>query len=786
MLPRPMDSRSPSLPPESVAPCPACGKPVDVLRAGQVAIIAGRFLYFCDATCKADYVVALANGAQLSAETEEPPRVASLSVPTQPEAPLQRSSSASVASASSSRKVPAFPAVSEPASPPPSDAPLPPDSGDLPAAPPSIDLGQMPMSEAQPSASVQGVSASHAPPEPFLWLDGAAVALGLLSAMIALAGPFAAVLRAPLALLAASAFLASELLRRVEAPESSTWVRLAPVLVSLGATAVAMIGASPHAPRTASLLGLLCAQVAAASAIAKRQRRGVRDARASIVRRLDVPCRVVASGTEETSTIAAAAVKAGEQIVVESGEVVGVDGVVLSGDADVVFWLDAQMVGKKRDGDPIVAGAKVVTGKLRIGATFSGQERAFVRTAVSPALRADLADPQLLFLRTWLERGVVPVALLAGGASFALGAKLPDAVAVAGAALAAFAVPSLVTALALSGARAQLAALARGIVYKDGRAFDMASKADVAVVCSRGTVLLGEPELVSVDSFGLPSDRILSLAAGAETASSHPFALAILHAAKARSLAAEAVRSAVVHPGLGVTALAASGDRIVVGSRGFLLKEKISIAVAESKLAELEGQGRSAMLVALAGKLVGVIALQDGLRPGARAAMRRLHDARIEPVLLSGESRDTCETIARALEIDHVRPEVLSQERGAEVRALREGGHVVAVLGHASSDDGALGGADTSVALAALGTSPSEWSAQLASDDVRDATLALTLPRAEKERARRALLFALTVPAASVLVVAAGLLPAETYPMAGITASVLVFWVSRRQEPTLG
>lgn len=778
-----MDSRRPSLPPDSVAPCPACGKPVDVLRAGQVAIIAGRFLYFCDASCKADYVASLAGG-QLSAETQEPPKV-SLSVPTQPEAaPRSLSPSAEQeSSAPSSRKVPAFPIADRSPSQPPSDAPPPPDSGDLPAGPPSIDLGQMPASEAQPSSRMQAASPSVTVPEPFRWLDGAAVALGLFSAMIALAGPFATVLRAPLAMLAAAAFLASELLRRAESPESSAWVRLMPVLVSIGATVAAMITSSPHAPRTASLLGLLCAELAAASAIARRQCRGVRDTRAAIVKRLDVPCRVVVSGTDETTTISAAAVKAGEQIVVEAGETVGVDGVVVSGEADVVFWLDAQTVGKKREGDPIVAGAKLVVGKLRIGATFSGQERAFVRTAVSPGLRADLADPQLHFLRTWLERGVACVAVLAGGASFALGARLPDAVAVAGAALAAFAVPSLVTALALSGARAQLAALARGIVYKDARAFDLASKADVAVVCSRGTVLLGEPELVSVDSFGLPSDRILSLAAGAETASSHPFALAILHAAKARSLAAEAVRSAVVHPGLGVTALAASGDRIVVGSRGFLLKEKVSIAVAESKLAEMEGQGRSAMLVALAGKLVGVIALQDGLRPGARAAMRRLHDARIEPVLLSGESRDTCETIARALEIDHVRPEVLSQERGAEVRALRDGGHVVAVLGHASSDDGALGGADTSVALAALGTSPSEWSAQLASDDVRDAALALTLPRAAKERGRRALLFALAVPVASVLAVAAGLVPAEAHPIAGIIAAILVFWVSRPEEP---
>jgi cation transport ATPase len=625
-------------------------------------------------------------------------------------------------------------------------------------------------------------SVPAAPKEPFRWLDGATVALGLLSAMIALAGPSASMIRAPLAFLAAAALLAGEILRRTEASESWSWVRVGPVLISSAASIAAVVVSSPHAPRLASLLGLVCAQMAAAAAMAKRQRRGIREQRESIAQRLDVQCRVVSSGSEDLVTVAAAAVKAGEQVVVLAGEVVGVDGIVVSGEADVVFWLDAQAVGKKREGDPIVAGAKLVSGKLRIAATFTGQERAFARTVLSPLLRADLADPQLLFLRTWLERLTVPAAFLGGGAAFALGAKLPDACGVFGAALSAFSVPTLVTALAMSGARAQLAALARGIVYKDGRAFDLASKADVAVVCSRGTVLLGEPELVSVDSFGLPSDRILSLAAGAETASSHPFALAILHAAKARGQNAEAVRSAVVHPGLGVTALAASGDRIVVGSRGFLLKEKVSIAVAESKLTEMEGQGRSAMLVALAGKLVGVIALQDGLRPGARAAMRRLHDARIEPVLLSGESRETCETIARALEIDHVRPEVLSQERGAEVRALREGGHVVAVIGHPASDDGALGGADASVALAVLGTSPSEWSTQLASDDVRDAALALTLPRAEKERARRALLVALTLPVASVLGVATGVLPVELHALSGILSALLVFWVSRSEE----
>ena len=77
-------------------------------------------------------------------------------------------------------------------------------------------------------------------------------------------------------------------------------------------------------------------------------------------------------------------------------------------------------------------------------------------------------------------------------------------------------------------------------------------------------------------------------------------------------------------------------------------------------------------------------------------------------MLLSGEARDTCETIGRALDVEHIRPEVLPADRGTEVRALREGGHAVAVLGHPHTDDVALGAADVSIALSAAGSTPGE------------------------------------------------------------------------------
>jgi Cu+-exporting ATPase len=113
------------------------------------------------------------------------------------------------------------------------------------------------------------------------------------------------------------------------------------------------------------------------------------------------------------------------------------------------------------------------------------------------------------------------------------------------------------------------------------------------------------------------------------------------------------------------------------------------------------------------------------------------------------------------------------------VRALREGGHVVAVIGHPATDDGALGGADVAVALLALASSPSEWAVALASDDARDAALALTVPKAEKERARRALLFGSVLPVTSVLGAALGLVPLELGPIAGVGAVLASLWAAR-------
>jgi Cu+-exporting ATPase len=188
--------------------------------------------------------------------------------------------------------------------------------------------------------------------------------------------------------------------------------------------------------------------------------------------------------------------------------------------------------------------------------------------------------------------------------------------------------------------------------------------------------------------------------------------------------------------------VAASGQTLVVGSRGLMLRERISVALAESRITDLEAMGRTVLLVALGGRLAGLVGLQDGLRPGARAAVQHLLDVGIEPVLLSGDTRETCEALGRAVDIDHIRPEVLPADRGDEIRRLSDGGAVVAVLGRSPNDDPALSAAEVSVALDSAGSSAAEWSVQLASDDVRDGAFALRLAHGCRRDARTGLLWA--------------------------------------------
>ncbi len=737
--------------------CPGCGQGVDPLRAGHVAALEGRgFHYFCRASCKDEYLRARGRPPEDDVETARPP---------------------DVEYANGSAAAPAPP----PASAPPASR-LEPRTERSP-----VWSGLDPSREASPEGRIEGPRSSVRRGDRALSvLDGLGIVAGVLAPTIGLLGVVADVARVPLVALSWAALF----VRVQRAPRDPADPHF---LVVLGPTAGAAVAAlwgrligDPRAVAIAAMAGLACAVAIAVEALVARARARVQLARERVERALDVGARAIHG--DDTVELHASEVRPGEQVVVEANEVVGVDATIVAGEARVVPWLDARIEVVKREGDPIVAGALVVSSRLRMTTTWSGRERAWVKLLSVVSSRIDVASPTARALRHTVERGVPVAAGLVGLATFAANGTPVEILAAMSAGGMAFGSKALASLVAVHFARAHLDALASGITYKDPRAFERAGSANIAVLSARGTVLMGEPEIVAIEPIGLAARadrrdagtgeddvvRVLSLAAGAETASTHPFAAAILRAARTRSVQPDHVRNATIHSGLGVTALASSGERLVVGGRSIMLSEKIGVASADARVTELEAQGRSVLLVALGDRLVGLIALQDGLRAGARAAVQRLLDARIEPVLLSGEARDTCETIGRALDIEHVRPAVLPADRGAEVRSLGEGGSVVACVGHPVSDDGALGAADVAIAMGAAGSTPGEWAVALASDDVRDAALALSIPHATRLRVRVAITLGAIPAVVALLAVGFGVAPLAVAPLASLLGAVAV------------
>ncbi|HEX3849330.1 MAG TPA: HAD family hydrolase, partial [Polyangiaceae bacterium] len=546
----------------------------------------------------------------------------------------------------------------------------------------------------------------------------------------------------------------------------------------LGSSALALgsrLFSDPHTGTAITLASVIIGGTAASAAAMRRARRPFDSERERIAAELDKAVHRVVG--DELVSARAADLRPGEEIVIESGEYVPVDATITAGTAEVLPWLGATAPATRREGDALVAGAQVETGRLRAVVGWAGNDRAFMRLTNDPRRRADVFAPMARVGRLTAARVAPFIAGFAALAAYAGNADNMQILLLSVGVLGAFAQPGVAEIGGLHVTRGILESLRRGIVFRTALAFERAGSVTATVFSARGTLLLGEPEVANIEAFGaLDPEQVLALVSGAESGESHPVATAVMRAARARGVRPDGVRSPTTQPGLGVTAVAASGQALVVGTRGLMLRERISVASAEGRITDLETMGRSVLLVALGGRLVGLVGLQDGLRPGARAAVQHLLDVSVEPVLLSGDARDTCEAIGRALDIDHLRPEIPPTERGDEIKRLADSGAIVAVIGRTPTDDGALAAADVSIALSAAGSSTAEWSVQLASDDVRDAAYAVRLAHDARREARLGLALTLGPALVGTALAALNLVPVAAAPLfalAGTLAAVV-------------
>jgi P-type E1-E2 ATPase len=597
----------------------------------------------------------------------------------------------------------------------------------------------------------------------WLWAGGSAVGLAMLLSL------FNA--REAVLVSAVMTSLGALCALRLSAGSRSDVGMLGWTLGPLGAAGAAWAARWAFVHSEGGALGVFGAALAAAAMLSRaffdaEARRPVEQAVAALLSRLPSHVHVPAKLTNDALATAveridAGKVRTGEDIIAMKGHVIAVDGVVQAGEADLLPYPGATTTIRRRIGDPILAGATVVEGAVRVLTTRVGEDRALVRVARfgRPSERDAAPLPRLTAdLARWGGLAVLGLAL--GVTAVASHRGLSGPLSAACAVLIAAPLLALRRAAEWPSVAAAATAGARGIVFQSGAALDLAGHATMVAMSPHRTLTEGKPEVVEVHFLGDgDGHELLAVVAAAEQAAGeHPIARAIVAFAALKGVPPIDVRRAVSVAGRGVTAIAPGGEEVVIGSRRLQLDHGVSIATADADAARAEAAGRTAIFVSVAGRVRAVLTLQDHLRVGARAAIQRMFDMDLEVVLLTGDQRGPIEELAAGLDIAHVKAELLPEERGHEVRSLREAGGRVAVIGYPVEDDAALSAADVGIALGAAGGPAGEKAVALVSEDVRDAAAALWIAHAAREGSLRAVGLAATAFAAVVAAAATGLI----------------------------
>ena len=282
----------------------------------------------------------------------------------------------------------------------------------------------------------------------------------------------------------------------------------------------------------------------------------------------------------------------------------------------------------------------------------------------------------------------------------------------------------------------------RGVLFKNATALETSARIDTVVMDKTGTLTKGEPEVTDVVVDGMGEDDMLALVAAVEADSEHPLAAAIVRHAAGRGVQPSTLGDFRNVPGHGATAMV-DGRRVAVGNRKLMIDQGIEFGALMERRDELVATGRTAVLVAVDGRGVGVIALADAARETSAAAVAALHDLGVQVVMLSGDNVATAKRIASQLGIDTVIAEVLPEDKAANIAALQRDGRKVAMVGDGVNDAPALAQADLGVAIGA-GTDVAIETADLVlmRSDPLDVPIALRIGRGTLRKMRQNLAWA--------------------------------------------
>jgi Cu2+-exporting ATPase len=424
-----------------------------------------------------------------------------------------------------------------------------------------------------------------------------------------------------------------------------------------------------------------------------------------------------------------------EIVVMRPGAKIPVDGKIDSGESlvDESMITGESMPVKKGPGDTVIGATINKSGSFRYKATKVGADSALAQI-VKLVQEAQNSKAPAQLLADKAAQWLVIAAIVIGLATFSvwfwwIGQPLmfaltltitvfviacPDALGLA--------TPMAVMVSTGLGAK-------NGILFKNASALEDATKLQVIIFDKTGTLTVGQPEVVEiVTAEGVAEDTLLTAAAVVEQGSAHPLAQAILR--KAKNLTVPAPTKFVSLDGMGASAETTNGT-VYLGNRLLMDTKKISLGGLESEASRMQDGGRTVVHVSQGGRIIGLIAIADAIRPTSKSAVEKLRKRNIEVVMLTGDNAATAKRIAKDLGIDSVLADVLPAQKAEKVKELQSTGKKVGMVGDGVNDAPALTQADVGFAIGA-GTDVAMESADvvLMKSDPYDIVGAIELSRA--------------------------------------------------------
>jgi Cd2+/Zn2+-exporting ATPase len=473
----------------------------------------------------------------------------------------------------------------------------------------------------------------------------------------------------------------------------------------------------------------------------------------------------------------------GVVIVVKPGEKLPLDGVVVSGSSTVN---QAPITGEslpvdKEPGDEVFAGTFNGRGALEVRVTRVRRDTTLARIIhLVEQAQAQRAPAQTLverFARIYTPAVLVVAAAIALVPPIALGADAGPWI-YRGLVLLVVSCPcALVISTPVSIVAALAGAARKGVLIKGGVHLERAGGIRCVAFDKTGTLTRGVPEVTAVIPMdGMASPEILALAAAIEQRADHPIAQAIVAHAVAANIRVPPAHDVRALAGRGAEGLVAGAD-VILGNHRLFEERGLCSPLVHERLEATSAEGRTAVLVARAGRAVGLIAVADRPREVGRDALdllRRQGVTRV--VMLTGDNEATARAVGEALGVDEVRAELLPEDKVSAVHDLRRRYGTVAMVGDGVNDAPALASADVGIVMGAAGSDAAIETADVAlmTDELLKIPYALRLSRATMRNIRANLALSLVLKAAFVVAAAAGAATLWMAVVADTGASVLV------------